>query len=128
MSSMITGCMASSSVATAPRRAAVDVVLDQKDCAAAPNSSAAAASVRVDRGSEAGQGRAMDGVPLDALITRMLARSPFDYRVAAGDSEREIAYRLRGTAVLDRGWCTASDLPGGMECDKHDDRAIQVIG
>jgi hypothetical protein len=70
----------------------------------------------------------MNGVPLDALITRMLARSPFDYREAADDSEREIAYRLRGSAVLDRGWCTASDLPGGMERDEYDDRAIQVIG
>jgi hypothetical protein len=70
----------------------------------------------------------MDGLPLDALITRMLARSPFDYRVADGDSEREIAYRLRGGAVLDRGWCTASDLPGGMERDRYDDRAIHVIG
>jgi hypothetical protein len=70
----------------------------------------------------------MDGLPLDALITRMLARSPFDYRVADGDSEREIAYRLRGGAVLDRGWCTASDLPGGMERDGYDDRAIHVIG
>jgi len=70
----------------------------------------------------------MDGLPLDALITRMLARSPFDYRVAAEDSEREIAYRLRGSAVLDRGWCAASDLPGGMERDEYDDRAIHVIG
>jgi hypothetical protein len=70
----------------------------------------------------------VDGVPLDALITRMLARSPFDYRVAAGDSEREIAYRLRGGAVLDRRWCTAGDLPGGLERDDFDDRAIQVIG
>jgi hypothetical protein len=70
----------------------------------------------------------MDGVPLDALITRMLARSPFDYRVAATGPEREIAYRLRGSTVLDRGWCTASDLPGGMERDEYDDRAIHVIG
>ena len=45
---------------------------------------------------------AMDGVPLDALVTRMLSVSPFDYRVAAGDSEREVAYRLRGSAVLAR--------------------------
>ena len=34
----------------------------------------------------------MEGVPLDALVTRMLSRSPFDYRVAADDSDREIAY------------------------------------
>ena len=70
----------------------------------------------------------MDGLPLDALITRMLARSPFEYRVAADESEREIAYRLRGGAVLDRGWCTADDLPGGTERDRYDDHAIQVIG
>ena len=70
----------------------------------------------------------MDGVPLDALVTRMLSRSPFDYRVAANDTEREIAYRLRGSAVIDRGWCTAGDLPGGMERDEYDDRAIHVIG
>jgi hypothetical protein len=70
----------------------------------------------------------MDGVPLDALITRMLSKSPFDYRVAASDSEREVAYQLRGSAVLHRGWCTIADVPGGMERDKYDDRAIQVIG
>ena len=70
----------------------------------------------------------MDGLPLDALITRMLARSPIDYRVAADDSEREIAYRLRGSAVIDRGWCPAGDLPGGMERDGYDGRAVQVIG
>jgi hypothetical protein len=70
----------------------------------------------------------MDGVPLDALVTRMLSMSPFDYRVAAGDPEREVAYRLRGSAVIDRGWCTADDIPGGMERDEYDDRAIQVIG
>jgi hypothetical protein len=70
----------------------------------------------------------MDGLPLDALVSRMLSRSPFDYRVAADDSEREIAYRLRAEAVLDRGWCTPEDLPDGMERDGYDDRAIQVVG
>ncbi len=70
----------------------------------------------------------MDGLPLDALVSRILSRSPFDYRVAADDSEREIAYRLRAEAVLDRGWCTPEDLPDGRERDGYDDRAIQVIG
>ena len=70
----------------------------------------------------------MDGLPLDALVSRMLSRSPFDYRVAADAREREIAYRLRAEAVLDRGWCTADDLPDGMERDGYDDRAIQVVG
>jgi len=70
----------------------------------------------------------MDGVPLDGLVTRMLSRSPFDYRVAADESEREVAYRLRGSAVLGRGWCSAADIPGGMERDEYDDHAVQVIG
>jgi hypothetical protein len=81
----------------------------------------------VDPASDGGQGRPMD-VPLDAMVTRMLSISPFDYRVAVGDSEREVAYRLRGSAVLERGWCTAADLPGGMERDEYDDRAVQVLG
>lgn len=84
--------------------------------------------LRVDRGRGAGQGRAMDGVPLDALVARMLSMSPFDYRVAVDDSEREVAYRLRGSAVVDRGWCVVDDVPGGMERDDYDDRAVQVIG
>jgi len=70
----------------------------------------------------------MNGLPLDALVSRILSRSPFDYRVAADDSEREVAYRLRAEAVLDRGWCTPDDLPDGREHDGYDDRAIHVVG
>ena len=76
----------------------------------------------------AGQGHAMDRLPLDALVTRMLSRSQFDYRVAADENERAVAYRLRGNAVIDRGWRVADDLPGGMERDEYDDHAIHVIG
>ena len=93
-----------------------------------PGTTARLAGLAVDRGCGARQGRAVEGVPLDALISRMLSRSPFDYRVAADDSEREVAYRLRGSAVIDSGWWPAGDLPGGMERDEYDDRAIQVIG
>jgi len=82
----------------------------------------------VDVGLGARQGRAVDGMPLDDLITRLLSRSRFDYRVAADESEREVAYRLRGTAVIDSGWGPAGHLPGGMERDEYDHRAIQVIG
>jgi hypothetical protein len=70
----------------------------------------------------------MNDVPLDGLVTRMLSISPFDYRVAADDAEREVAFRLRGSAVLERGWNTAADLSGGMERDEYDDRAVHVIG
>ena len=69
----------------------------------------------------------MEGVPLDGLVTRMLGLSPFDYRVAADDAEREIAYRLRGTAVLERGWRDVR-LSDGRESDAYDERAVQVIG
>ena len=82
----------------------------------------------VDVGWVARQGRAVEGAPLDDLITTMLSRSRFDYRVAADESEREVAYRLRGNAVIDSGWRLAGDLPGGLERDEYDDRAIQVIG
>jgi hypothetical protein len=70
----------------------------------------------------------MNDVPLDGMVTRMLSISPFSYRVAADDAEREVAYRLRGSAVLERGWSSAADLPGGTERDEYDDRAVHVIG
>jgi len=69
----------------------------------------------------------VDEAPLDALVTRILSRSPFEYRVAT-DREREVAYRLRARAVLDRGWREASDLADGIERDEYDDRAIHVVG
>jgi hypothetical protein len=67
------------------------------------------------------------GVPLDALVTRMLALSPFEYRLATDDSERDIAYRLRGRAVIDQGWCNPDALPGGSETDEYDERALHVL-
>src|SRR5262249_29891380 len=73
-------------------------------------------------------GSSRAGAPRDLRIPRTVGRPRLAYRVAAGDAGREIPSRLRGSAVIDRGWCTASDLPGGMERDGYDDRAIQVIG
>src|SRR5262249_37060421 len=70
----------------------------------------------------------MDGLPLDALVSRMLSRSPFDYRLAADARERGVASGPRGEGVLDRGWGTADDLPDGMERDGYADRAVQVVG
>src|SRR5262249_44756402 len=83
---------------------------------------------RVDVGWSARQGRAVDAAPLDDLVAGMLSRSRFGYRVAAGEAEREVAYRLRGQAVLESGWQQAADLPGRIERDEYDDHAIQVIG
>jgi hypothetical protein len=70
----------------------------------------------------------MEGVPLDLLVTRVLERSPFEYRLAANDAERELAFRLRGTVVVEQGWRTAEDIPGGLERDEYDDRALHVVG
>jgi hypothetical protein len=75
-----------------------------------------------------GLGQRLDGVPLDLLVTRLLERSPFEYRLTADDREREIAYRLRGQVVVDQGWRTSDQLPGGLERDEYDDRALHVIG
>jgi hypothetical protein len=70
----------------------------------------------------------VDGVPLDAVVARLLERSPFEYRLAVDNVERDLAYRLRGRAVLDRAWRTAGDLPDGLECDAYDERAIHILG
>ncbi len=70
----------------------------------------------------------VEGVALDGLVTRLLAMSPFDYRVAADDSERALAYQLRGRTVLDQGWASPEDLPDGQERDEYDSGAVQVIG
>jgi hypothetical protein len=69
----------------------------------------------------------VEGVPLDALVSRILAASPFEYRVAE-PHERDLAYRLRGEVVVEHGWLGAGDLPGGLERDEFDDHAVHVIG
>jgi hypothetical protein len=70
----------------------------------------------------------MTGPALDRLVERLLAVSPFQYTVARDQSEREVAYRLRGRTVIERGWSRPEDLPTGQERDEYDDTAIQVIG
>jgi hypothetical protein len=70
----------------------------------------------------------VDGVSLDVLVTRLLERSPFEYRLAVDEAERELAFRLRGKVVVEQGWRAAGDLPGGLERDEYDDRALHVVG
>ena len=70
----------------------------------------------------------MDGVPLDLLVTRLLARSPFEYRLAADDAERDLAFRLRGRVVVEQGWRAADELPGGLAGDLYAHRAGHVLG
>jgi hypothetical protein len=70
----------------------------------------------------------VDGVPLDLLVTRLLTRSPFEYRLAVDAAERDLAFRLRGEVVVERGWRTVDELPEGLEQDEYDDRALHVLG
>jgi hypothetical protein len=70
----------------------------------------------------------VNGASLDLLVARVLERSPFDYRLAADDAERRLSFRLRGQVVVNQGWRTANDLPGGLERDEYDDRALHVLG
>lgn len=68
------------------------------------------------------------GAPLDDLVTRLLGRSPFDYRLAVDAAERETAYRIRGEVAVTQGWRAPAELPGGLERDDYDDRALHVLG
>lgn len=70
----------------------------------------------------------VNGLPLDHLVTRLLERSPFDYRVARDDSERDVALRLRGQVVVAQGWRSADELSGGREQDEYDAGAVHVVG
>jgi hypothetical protein len=67
------------------------------------------------------------GVPLDTMVRRVLASSPFVFRLAESD-ERETCFRLRGDAVVQRGWRARADLQDGVERDAYDDRALHVLG
>jgi N-acyl-L-homoserine lactone synthetase len=69
-----------------------------------------------------------DGVPLDILVHRLLEQSPFDYRLARDDAERELALRLRGQVVVERGWRSAAELGRRLEQDEYDERALHVLG
>src|SRR4029079_9002982 len=70
---------------------------------------------RVSRARPDDRPPAMDGVPLDDLVTRLLSRAGFEYRLAMDDTDRDIAFRIRGETVLRQGWCEPRDLPGGRE-------------
>jgi hypothetical protein len=67
-------------------------------------------------------------VPLDLLVSRVLERSQFQYRLAVGDAERELALRLRAEVVVAHRWRTPDELPGGLERDEYDERALHVVG
>ena len=69
----------------------------------------------------------VDRLGLDAVVTRLLGGSAFRFSVAETDAEREIAFRLRYRAVVERGWVAPDDVTE-LERDEYDVRAIHVIG
>lgn len=66
---------------------------------------------------------------LDALGTSLVEKAaPVRFTIAATPAERDIAYRLRCQALVERGAAPPEEFPGGMEYDEHDERALQVLG
>lgn len=66
---------------------------------------------------------------MDDLAHAGLARvAPIRFDLARTAAEKEATYRLRALAVLDHGWARPDDLPGGIERDRYDDRAMHLTG
>ena len=66
---------------------------------------------------------------MDDLAQRLIARvAPVRFGLATTPADKEATYRLRAQAVLDHGWGTAEDVPGGIERDRYDDRAVHLAG
>jgi N-acyl-L-homoserine lactone synthetase len=66
--------------------------------------------------------------PLDALVDDILARCGLHFSLAVDAADRAAAYRLRAEAVLAQGWAAPADLPGGLERDAYDERALHLLG
>jgi N-acyl-L-homoserine lactone synthetase len=65
---------------------------------------------------------------LDNFARQFVAMNePLRFGVAQSQSEREAVYRLRYGEVIERGWSKPSDHPDGMERDKDDDEATQIV-
>jgi hypothetical protein len=73
------------------------------------------------------------GVPepvgvLDVLVARVLDGYPYRFTLPDTPTEREVAYRVRGTCVLAAGWAPPAPVRNGLERDEFDDAAVQVVG
>jgi N-acyl-L-homoserine lactone synthetase len=64
---------------------------------------------------------------LDGLVGRVLATYPYRFTVAADESDRLIAFRIRAEVVTDAGW-SADPYPDGVERDEFDASAVHLIG
>src|SRR5258705_2986470 len=66
---------------------------------------------------------------LEALSKGLVAKTaPVRFAVAQTPAEREAAFRLRAQALIERGSAQPEDFSDGLECDAHDERALQIIG
>jgi N-acyl-L-homoserine lactone synthetase len=50
------------------------------------------------------------------------------FGLAQDESELEAVFRLRYATVVEKGWRDPDTMPGGLERDAYDDRALQVVG
>jgi GNAT superfamily N-acetyltransferase len=63
----------------------------------------------------------------DRLAHRLIAACrPIRLAAADGDDELEAVFKLRYEVVVSQGWRNPDELPGGLERDAYDDRAVQV--
>ena len=65
---------------------------------------------------------------LDQTAAALIERAaPATIRLAGGAADVAIAQRLRGAAVIARGWLHPDALPDGREEDADDDRAVHLL-
>jgi hypothetical protein len=74
----------------------------------------------------AGAGELSAGT-LDPLVAKVLAEYPYRFTLPATPVEREIGYRIRFEAASEGGWVPPAGSDG-LERDRYDDTAIQVVG
>lgn len=65
---------------------------------------------------------------IDSIAALLVERSqPAIIRLATTGAEIEAAQRLRGEALLERGWASDADLVDGREVDADDGRATHIL-
>ncbi len=68
-------------------------------------------------------------VEIDRLAGEWLAAVlELTFRLASSDEERRDYYRLRYDVIVGRGWAEPEEMPGGLERDAFDSRALHILG
>jgi hypothetical protein len=72
---------------------------------------------------------ALDGAsPLGQVAITLIERArPAVICVAGSEADVEAAQRLRGRAIMERGWAPTNDLVDGREVSDGDDRALHLL-